>query len=148
RGRQTMKLIGNFLARIFGTLFGRTFDSQDTVPSPQPTRQPAPPLPVPPKILSAHSPVPADATAWPVGKIVGNIYQIRGVLGRGGMGLVYCAHDHATHRDIAMKVPLGRWEYDPTGRKRLVRFVDSPQAKAALTGEVRNWIGLVHPHVV
>ena len=39
---------------------------------------------------------------------VGYTYEICGLLGQGGMGLVYRAHDHGTHRDIAVKVPLGR----------------------------------------
>ena len=79
---------------------------------------------------------------------MGDIYEIRGVLGQGGMGVVYRAHDHATHRDIAVKVPLGRWEFDRTGTRRLVRFVDSPEAKQGLIEEVRHWIGLAHPHLV
>jgi tetratricopeptide (TPR) repeat protein len=64
------------------------------------------------------------------------------------MGLVYRAYDHAMHRDVAVKVPLGRWEYDRSGARHLVRFVESPRAKQDLVNEVRNWIGLVHPHVV
>ena len=135
-----MKSIGGFFGRFFGSL--------EKDKSPQSDSQPTPSLPSPQKPAPVSSPSITDATAWPVGKVVGNIYEIRGVLGRGGMGLVYRAHDPATHRDIAVKVPLGRWEYDSTGTRRLVRFVDSPQAKEDLVDEVRNWIGLVHPHVV
>jgi serine/threonine protein kinase len=85
---------------------------------------------------------------WPAGKIIGDIYEIREVIGQGGFGLVYRAHDHATHQDIAVKVPLGREEFDERGRKRVLRFVDSPSAKAGLVEEVRAWIDLAHPHVV
>ncbi len=70
------------------------------------------------------------AEVWRRGKVIGDTYKIGDVLGRGGMGLVYRAHDQAMHRDIAVKVPLGRWEFDPAGTRHLVRFVDSPQAKA------------------
>jgi serine/threonine-protein kinase len=64
------------------------------------------------------------------------------------MGLVYRAYDHATHQEIAVKVPLGRWDFDTAGRKRLVRFVDSPEAKKDLLQEVRHWMALAHPHLV
>src|SRR5688500_1369529 len=85
---------------------------------------------------------------WPRGKIIGGIYEIGGVIGRGGFGLVYQAQDHATHKQIAVKVPLGREEFDGSGGRRLVRFVESPSAKASLVEEVRAWIDLAHPHVV
>lgn len=88
------------------------------------------------------------AGTWLAGRIIGDIYEIREVIGQVGFGLVYRAHDHATHRDIAVKVPLGREEFDERGRKRVLRFVDSPSAKAGLLGEVRAWIELAHPHVV
>jgi 16S rRNA (guanine966-N2)-methyltransferase len=43
---------------------------------------------------------------WPIGKTVAEMFQIRGVLGRGGMGVVYLAHDQATQKNVAIKVPL------------------------------------------
>ena len=129
------------------SLFGRFFGGQDKGKPPQPRGQRAAFPPDSPK-APLPGPVAADAIAWPVGKVVANIYEIRGVVGQGAMGLVYRARDHATRRDIAVKVPLGRWEYDRAGQRRLVRFLDSPQAKKDLVEEVRSWIGLAHPHVV
>ena len=135
-----MKSISNFL--------GRFFRSRPQEQSPPPVAQPKPSAPPRPQAQPRPARGAGDVEVWPVGKVVGNIYEIRGAIGRGGMGLVYRAYDHATQRDIAVKVPLGRWEFDPTGTRRLVRFVDSPQAKKDLVEEVRHWIGLVHPHVV
>ncbi len=84
------------------------------------------------------------AKPWKAGTIIGDIYEIRTVIGRGGFGLVYRAHDHALRQDIAVKVPLGREEYNERGRQRVLRFVDGPAAKASLVAEVRSWIALGH----
>jgi serine/threonine protein kinase len=83
-------------------------------------------------------------TVWPDGKIIGGIYEIPRVIGRGGFGLVYEAHDHATHKDIAVKAPLVREEFEGSGQRRLVRFVESPSAKASLMEEVRVRMLLNH----
>jgi len=76
-----------------------------------------------------------DTGPWYIGKTVADIFEIRGVLGRGGMGIVYQAHDNATQRKIAVKVPLGK-------------FVDDEDAKKRFTREAEAWMGLVHPHIV
>ena len=34
-------------------------------------------------------------------------YQIKHELGRGGMGVVYCAHDVDLNREVAVKILLG-----------------------------------------
>ena len=135
-----MKSVNDFL--------GWLFSGEDKSSRCQPSVQPSPYVRPIPEAFARTGRGTAEPSDWPVGKVVGNIYEIRGVLGRGGMGVVYRAYDRAMHRDIAVKVPLGRWELDPSGTRRLVRFVDSPQAKKDLVDEVRHWIGLVHPHVV
>jgi len=75
-----------------------------------------------------------DTGPWFIGKKVGEIYQIRGVLGRGGMGIVYAGYDTATHREIAVKVPLGTFVDDERGRKHFSRGAE-------------KWSALVHPHI-
>ena len=76
-----------------------------------------------------------DTGPWYIGKTVADIFEIRGVLGRGGMGIVYQAHDKATQRKVAVKVPLGK-------------FVDDEDAKKRFTREAEAWTGLIHPHIV
>jgi serine/threonine protein kinase len=76
-----------------------------------------------------------DTGPYPIGKTVGRIYQIRRVLGRGGMGIVYLAYDTATQRNVAVKVPLGK-------------FVEDKDAQDHFVREGEAWMELVHPHIV
>src|SRR5207247_10837841 len=46
-------------------------------------------------------------------------YQVLSLLGRGGMGEVYCAEDTKLQRDVALKVLLQPFAQDP---ERLARF--------------------------
>ncbi|MFH1301805.1 MAG: ABC transporter substrate-binding protein [Planctomycetota bacterium] len=75
----------------------------------------------------------AKAAAW-IGRSVGK-YQITGLLGQGGMGVVYQAHDSTIERDVAIKLLPAELASD---KKMLDRFL--AEAKAA--GR------LAHPHVV
>ena len=60
-------------------------------------------------------------------------YQIERRLGRGGMGVVFLAHDATLHRQVALKV-LGSPTDDGTARARLLR-------------EARNAAALNHPNI-
>lgn len=67
-------------------------------------------------------------------KIQSGRYRILDELGRGGMGVVYRAHDPKLHRDVALKVMrLGR--LDPHAQARMIR-------------EARAMARLSHPNVV
>jgi len=79
----------------------------------------------------AAPPVPADFT--PPQRI--GRYRIEGVLGHGGFGLVYLAHDEQLSRPVAIKVP----------HARLV--AQAGNADAYLT-EARTVAGLDHPSIV
>jgi len=76
-----------------------------------------------------------DISPWHIGKTVGEIFEIRGVLGHGGMGIVYRALDKATEREVAVKLPLGS-------------FVDNENARKRFAREAQTWIELIHPHIV
>ncbi len=48
-------------------------------------------------------------------------YEIRKILGRGNMGMVYLAHDPVLERDVAVKVMAGSTIYDEQLRERFAR---------------------------
>ncbi len=68
-------------------------------------------------------------------------YTIEGVLGRGGMGCVYKAHDPKLGRDVAIKVLL------PAGASGAVD-TPSDEAKARILREARAAAALSHPNAV
>ena len=68
-----------------------------------------------------------------VGRRLGR-YEIRAILGRGGMGTVYRAYDTQLEREVALKIP----RFDPhTEPELLERFIR----------EARVAAGIRHPHV-
>ena len=62
-------------------------------------------------------------------------YDIGGVVGTGGMGVVYRAHQRSMERDVAIKVLHPQYAHDP---KAVKRFFREAQASSRL----------IHPHVV
>ena len=52
-------------------------------------------------------------------RALGDGYEVRGVLGQGGFGVVYAAFEHALKRDVAIKVLPAAFVSDP---ERLARF--------------------------
>ncbi len=83
----------------------------------EPGRQPVPP-------------VVADPTPSQIGR-----YRIERVLGKGGFGLVYLAHDGQLQRLVAIKVPHRN-------------LVDRPEAAEAYLAEARTVASLDHAHIV
>tara|TARA_R110000850_G_scaffold22210_60_gene65476 strand:+ start:11698 stop:14079 length:2382 start_codon:yes stop_codon:yes gene_type:complete len=73
------------------------------------------------------------AAAW-IGKKLGK-YTISGLLGQGGMGVVYKAHDSMIERDVAIKLLPAELASD---KMMLDRFLAEAKAAGRLT----------HPHVV
>lgn len=88
-------------------------------------------LPLP---VVEHSFQPAAPFAWTAGALLHNRYRLEAELGRGGMGVVYGAHDLLLDRAVAIKV-LNETGIGTEGRARLLR---EAQAVAKLD----------HPHIV
>jgi hypothetical protein len=83
-------------------------------PSLQPRRRPAPPAPSPPAVAPVDlgrtataaliaAPTPSLGGLQP-GAVLANRYKIERLLGRGGMGAVYLAHDEVLGDAVAVKV--------------------------------------------
>src|SRR5262245_8770585 len=68
-----------------------------------------------------------------IGTTLADRYRIDTLLGRGGMGSVYRAHDLTLGRDVAIKVVEG--QLDPGRQRRLLH-------------EARSAAALNHPHIV
>ncbi len=88
---------------------------------------------------SAVSPtegVPAAAETTPSGppERIGR-YRIEKVLGKGGFGLVYLAHDEQLDRPVAVKVPHAR-------------LIEKPEDAETYLAEARTVANLDHPHIV
>ncbi len=78
----------------------------------------------------------ADADqSEPPPEVIGGVYRIDGMLGRGGMGVVFAAHDVRLGRDVALKLPPPSATSDPAREKRFLN-------------EARLLSKLEHPGVV
>jgi serine/threonine-protein kinase len=69
------------------------------------------------------------ADRFPEGAIFAGHLRVGAMLGRGGMGEVYRAHDLHLHRDVALKMLPGVFAFD---RDRVARFKREAQALASL----------------
>ena len=80
------------------------------------------------------APGPASEVNW-VGKVLSHRYRISQLLGSGGMGSVYHAHDETLKRDVVVKVPHAQLLVDPGFRRRFQH-------------EIRQLTKLSHPNIV
>ena len=81
------------------------------------------------------SPVDADPLRDALERAIGFQYRIERLLGRGGMGAVYLAHEFALDRDVAIKV------LPP-------EHAGTPQMRARFKHEARTAARLTHPNIV
>jgi WD40 repeat protein/serine/threonine protein kinase len=81
----------------------------------------------------SHGPVPKD---WKPGDVIFGLYEVKEVLGEGGMGAVHRVHHRAWNSDLAVKSPTERLLRKANGVERVER-------------ECETWINLaLHPNVV
>ena len=66
-----------------------------------------------------------------IGHVIGRRYEVLDVIGRGGQGMVYRAHDRWSERAVAIKVLSSKATREPQTAERLIR---EQQALSALKG--------------
>ena len=91
---------------------------------------------------ASGAPPPPAATAasekaiWEIGNLVDGKYEVTGVIGKGGMGIVYKVHHREWNIDLAVKTPLPHLVHDKPARARFFR-------------EAQTWVDLgLHPNIV
>ena len=84
----------------------------------------------------AAAPIALDAAELPPGTSIGR-YRIEGAVGRGGMGIVYRAHDPELGRAVAIKLMLNERGRRPDASRR-----------ARMVREARAAGSVVHPNVI
>ena len=86
------------------------------------------------EVTGPYGPVATDENAAVLPERIGR-YRIERVLGKGGFGIVYLAHDEQLQRLVAVKVPHGR-------------LITRPEDAEAYLAEARTVANLDHPHIV
>jgi WD40 repeat protein/serine/threonine protein kinase len=146
---------GAFSDRVPARLAGRTVRCprcavRFAVPDSRPAPGPAPAFPdappptvpeeesVPPTIAEAPTVAPSGAlrVRWQPGDVVLDLYEVRGVLGQGGMGRVYRVWHRGWGLDLAVKAPLDA-------------VLEAAGGADLFEREAETWVSLgLHPHVV
>jgi WD40 repeat protein len=120
-------------------------------PQPQPeirsrpeSRQPTPAMPAPaqgtvamPESGMSSAPSSADVPLeWNAGDVILDLYEVKGELGKGGMGVVYRVHHRQWNIDLAVKTPLPEALQKAGSLENFLR-------------EAQAWVDLgLHPHIV
>jgi WD40 repeat protein/serine/threonine protein kinase len=120
-------------------------------PQPQPeirsrpeSRQSTPAMPARPQGTvavpeSSLSPAPSSADVpleWNAGDVILDLYEVKGELGKGGMGVVYRVHHRQWNIDLAVKTPLPEALQKAGSLENFLR-------------EAQAWVDLgLHPHIV
>jgi WD40 repeat protein/serine/threonine protein kinase len=85
---------------------------------------------------AAPPPTTTAGVSWQPGEVVLGLYEVRDVLGEGGMGRVYRVHHRGWNLDLAVKAPLAS-------------VLAAAGGADLFEQEAETWVGLgLHPHVV
>ncbi len=87
------------------------------------------------EVVSSALPIDETTTQEQFSRILGGRYELKEMLGRGGMGVVYRAYDQGLKMDVAVKFLLDR-------------YVDDPDAVESLKREAKAAMQLAHPNIV
>lgn len=94
---------------------------------------------------AAGTPPPGGTVAPPPGLAAGSVlngrFEVGGEIGRGGMGVVYAAHDRLRGEPVALKVLLPQLAADPKARERF-----AAEAAAAARLSHPNVVRVFDPH--
>ncbi len=78
----------------------------------------------------------ADGSRWKIGDMIDNRYEVKGMIGQGGMGTVYRVRHREWNIEMAVKMPLAGLVADEASKARFVR-------------EAQTWVDLgLHPNIV
>jgi serine/threonine protein kinase len=73
---------------------------------------------------------------WKIGDVLLDRYKVTGILGEGGMGVVYKIHHNGWNKDLAVKSPRSEIFANAGGKENFIR-------------EAETWVHLrEHPHLV
>ncbi len=85
---------------------------------------------------TAKNMVASPSQEWQAGEVVLDLYEVKGLLGEGGMGKVYRVHHTGWNLDLAVKSPRPDILAKEGGRENFTR-------------EAETWVNLgLHPHIV
>jgi serine/threonine protein kinase/Zn finger protein HypA/HybF involved in hydrogenase expression len=125
---------------------GEAPQSQPEIRSRPESRQSTPAMPAPAQGTVAVSesgtgPTPWSSPAdvpleWNAGDVILDLYEVKGELGKGGMGVVYRVHHRQWNIDLAVKTPLPEALQKAGSLENFLR-------------EAQAWVDLgLHPHIV
>jgi serine/threonine-protein kinase len=95
----------------------------------------APPSVAAPHVAPSAPPPPTNGSAIALGSLVDGKYRVESVLGEGGMGVVYLAHDVNTDTKVVIKALLPE-------------LAENPEFRERVRGEARALAQIDHPNVV
>ena len=122
-----------FCIRCGNRLLSSCTDNPESTIPPSATESTIPPS----RPESTISPTDSSpAKPWKIGDTILDLYQVKGILGEGGMGKVYRLYHKDWDMDLAVKSPLAK-------------FMTSQSAIENFVAEAETWVNLgLHPNIV